>query len=113
MSATILTPVTAVCTTSFADITVAPATGKVRKLDIRAANVGAADATVSLTITDGTTTINRLATYPVPFNSSGSAPDLELGLMLPAGWKARAKASAGSTIEVSVTGIEADVTDFA
>lgn len=112
MSATILTPVHLVCTTSLSDLTAAPAAGKVRRYDVRAANTGSASASVDLVLTDGSTTIYRCKTYPVGFNDLTAAPDLELALVVPAGWKLQAKASAGTTIEVSANGVEADATDF-
>lgn len=113
MAATILTPVNLACTTSLADLTAAPASGKVRRYDVRAANVGSADAYVDLVLTDGTTTINRAKNYPVTYQAAGSAPDLESGVLVPAGWKLRAKASASSAVEVSAFGVEADAADFA
>lgn len=112
MAATILTPVTLACTNAFQDVTAAPASGKVRTYSIRACNVTAADATVDLLLTNGTTSINRAKSYPVPFQAAGSAPDLELQVVIPSGWKFQAKSTASSLVEVSATGVEADATDF-
>jgi len=112
MSASVLTPVNLALTTSLADLTSAVSTGKVRRYDVRFANVGAADAYADLVLTDGLTTINRAKNYPVPYQQPGSAPDMEQVIVVPAGWKLRAKASASSAVEASVTGIEADATDF-
>lgn len=113
MTATVLTPANLALTTSLADLTANVGVGKVRRYDVRFANVGAADAYADLVLTDGTTVIYRAKEYPVPYRQPGSAPDMEQGIVVPAGWKLRAKASAGTTVEASVTGIEADTTDFA
>lgn len=112
MSATILTPAHLALTTSLADLMSAPATGKVRRVDVRFANVGTADTFADLVLTDGSTTIYRAKNYPVPYENAGSAPDVEQGLVVPAGWKLQAKALAGTTVEASYTGIEADAADF-
>lgn len=113
MAATILTPVNLACTNSYADLTAAPASGKVRRYDIRAANVTTVDATVDLVLTNGSTTINRALKYPVPYSAAGSAPDLEQAIVVPAGWKFQARSTGSSLVEVSATGVEADATDFA
>lgn len=112
MSATILTPASVVCTTSLADLFSNVATGKVRKINVRAANVGAAAANLDLTLYNGTTTVYRCKNYPVGYNDTTAAPDVESGLVIPAGWRIQVKASAGSNIEVSYDGVEADATDF-
>lgn len=112
MAATILTPVTLACTNAYQAVSAAPASGKVRTYSIRAANVTSADATVSLQLTNGATTINRAINYPVPYGASGSAPDLESQIVVPAGWYFQAKSTGSSLVEVSATGVEADATDF-
>jgi hypothetical protein len=112
MSATILTPVTLVLTTVLTDITSATPAGKVRRYDVRYANVGVADAYGDLVLTDGVTVINRAKSYPVPYQAAGSAPDIEQGIVVPAGWKLRGKSSLATTLEASVIGVEADATDF-
>jgi hypothetical protein len=113
MAATVLTPVKLALTTTLADLTTAVAVGKVRSYDVRFANVGATDATADLVLTDGTTSINRAKSYPLPYQMPGAAPDMEQRLVVPAGWKLAAKASANNAVEASVTGVEADATDFA
>lgn len=113
MSANILTPVDLLLTTTLTDITAATPAGKVRTYDVRYANVGVADAYADLVLTDGVTVINRAKNYPVPYQAVGSAPDIEQGVVIPAGWKLRGKASANAAVEASVTGVEADATDFA
>lgn len=113
MPATILAPVKLALTTSLQELTSATPPGKVRRYDVRFANVGSADGYGDLVLTDGTTSINRAAGYPVTYRGVGSAPDMENGLIVPAGWKLQAKALATGTIEASVTGVEADATDFA
>lgn len=114
MAASVLTPVTVALTTTLQDLTVSTPASKVRAYAVRFANVGAADAYGDLVMTDGTTVINRAKNFPVLYQSSGSAPDMEERIVVPAGWKLRAKASANSTVEASViNGVEADVADFA
>lgn len=109
MASSILAPTVLALTTTLTDIPNTPVTGsKVRRYDVRATNVGAADAYVNLVLTDGTTVINRAKNFPVPYQTSGSAPDLENGLVVPTGWKLRASASASSVVEISVTQIEDD-----
>lgn len=108
MAATIITPTQYVCTTGLADAIAAVAASKVRRYDVRAANIGAADATVDLVLTNGAIVNYRAKNYPVPYNNAASAPDLENGLIIPTGWKLQAKASAGSTVELSITGVEDD-----
>lgn len=113
MAATILTPVKLALTTSLQDLTLVTPSGKVRRYDVRFANVGSADGYGDLVLTDGATVINRAKNYPVPYQGVGSAPDMESGVLVPAGWKLQAKANAVTTIEASATGVEADTTDFA
>lgn len=107
MASSVLTPQVLALTAALQDIpNTQPGAGKVRRYDVRFTNVGAGDTNAYLVLTDGTTVINRVSKYPVPFNSPNSAPDAELGLLVPAGWKLRAKADLTGTIEVSVTGVE-------
>lgn len=114
MTVTILAPVKLALTTALQDIGVATPTGHVRTYDLRFANVGAADATGDVVLTDGTTVITRAKNFPVPFNQPGSAPDMEQKLVVPAGWKLQAKASATSSVEASLVNcIDADIADFA
>lgn len=112
MSATILVPVKLALTTTLQDLTVVTPANKVRSYDIRFANVGAADAYADLVVTDGTTVITRAKNYPIPYQQAGSAPDMEQKIILPAGWKIQAKASATVSIEASAIGVEADAADF-
>lgn len=112
MASKILDPVSIVLTASYVPLTVAPAVGKVRRYDIRFANVGIADGLGSLQLTNGTVVINRAITYPVPFQAAGSAPDMEIGILLPAGWFFQARATAVGVIEASAYGVESDATDF-
>lgn len=113
MSATFLVPVHLALTTVLQDIfTVTPA-GKVRTMDLRYANVGAADAYADVVATDGVTVITRAKNFPVTFQSVGGAPDMEQKIVLPAGWKLQGKASANGAVEASLVNIvETDVTDF-
>lgn len=113
MSATVPNPVKLALTTALQDLTSATPAGKVRSWNVRFANVGAADAYGDLVITNGVVVITRAKNYPVPYQSAGSAPDMEQKLVLPEGWKIQAKASAGVTIEASADCIEADTSDFA
>ena len=113
MSASVAVPVKLALTATLQDLGNATPAGKVRSWDIRFANVGAADASADLVITDGTTVITRAKNYPVPYNQPGSAPDMEQKLTLPAGWKVQAKASGTLAIEASGTFVEADAADFA
>lgn len=101
---------TQVATTSMVAIAATAVTGsKVRRLDIRAANVhGSADANISWELYNGSTSITRGKNFPVPFNTAGSAPDLETGLVVPTGWSVRIQASAASAVEVSVAWVEDD-----
>lgn len=109
MPSVILEPTRLQCTGALLDIpnTLVDA-DKVRCVDVRAANYGAADSTVDLVLTDGATVIYRARGYPVPFQNVGSAPDLEQRLTIPAGWKLQARAGATGVVEVSVTGVEDD-----
>lgn len=108
MPATILAPVKHAVGTTLADSIAAVGANLVRRYDVRAVNVGSSDATVDLVLTDGATVSYRARNYPVPFNSVNSAPDLENGLIVPAGWKLQARASAANTVELSITGVQDD-----
>lgn len=112
MTATVLVPFKLVCTTTLQDLTDVTPANKVRSLDVRFTNVGAASGYGDLVLTNGTIIIDRAKNYPVPYQDAGSAPDMEQKIVLPAGWKLQAKASATNTVQASATGIEADVTDF-
>lgn len=112
MSAIVVAPVKLALTTTLQDLTDVTPVNKVRSWDVRFANVGAADGFGDLVLTNGTIVITRAKNYPVPYMESGSAPDMEQKIVLPAGWKLQAKASATVTVEASATGVEADVSDF-
>lgn len=113
MPATFPEPVKQPLTLVLQDIGVVTPPGKVRKFDVRFANVGGEDAFGDLVITNGTVVINRAKNYPVPYRQAGSAPDME-NIILPAGWKVQGKASATGMIEASIANmVEADITDFA
>ena len=112
MSALIPDPVKLALTIALQDLTSATPAGKVRTWYVRFANVGADAAYGDLVITNGTIVINRVKNYPVPYQQAGSAPDMEEKLMLPAGWKIQAKASATGFVEASAFCVEADTADF-
>lgn len=110
MASTPLTPASVVpVANTWTDLAPAPAAGKVQSINQRAANVGAADADAAVRVVNGGTTINRAKTYPVPYHTSESAPDLERRYPLKAGWKIQVWASAGANIEFSYDGWEDDV----
>lgn len=114
MSAVFLEPTKTDLTTTLQDLTTPTPTGKVRTFNVRYANVGADAAYGDLVLTDGTVIITRAKNYPVPYQKAGSAPDMEEGIVVPAGWKLQGKASAGLVVQASISnGIEADTTDFA
>lgn len=113
MPATFPNPVVLAVTTVLSDLGVVTPAGKVRKVDVRFSNIGSADAYGDLVVTNGSITLQRAKNYPVPFQAAGSAPDMELQLILPAGFKLQARASANSTIEAGITNIvETDLSDF-
>lgn len=112
MSAIVITPAKLALTTSLQDLTDATPSNKVRSLDVRFANIGTADGYADLVLTNGTIVINRAKNYPIPYQEPGSAPDMEQKIVVPAGWKLQAKASANTTVEASATGVEADLADF-
>lgn len=112
----VLKPVGQVATTALVDLgnAATPATvpaNKERTVTIRAANIGAADAYVDLYLVDTVTGANshyRVKNYPVPYQTPGSAPDLESRLLIPAGFKVQIQASAAAVVAVSLTGFERD-----
>ncbi len=112
----VLKPVNQVATTALVDLgnAATPATvpaSKERVVDVRAANIGAADAFVDLYLVDTVTGANsgwRVRNYPVPYQVAGAAPDLEQRLLIPAGFKLQIQASAPGAVAVSVTGHERD-----
>lgn len=110
MAATFLPPVALTATTSLQDLGPAVPSGKVRRLDIRAANVGAADAFCDVYLLDPLTTNSgyRAKNYPVPYQAAGSAPDMEQGLVLPAGWKVQVRASAAAAVSFTMAIVEDD-----
>lgn len=106
MPAVFVGPIKLTLTTSLADIgTVVDAT-KVRTVDLRICNIGAADANVDVYLVDGTNNHYRAKNFPIPYNTSNSAPDLEQSFPITAGWKIQLRASAGSTLEASMTYVE-------
>jgi hypothetical protein len=114
MSATFLAPTKLALTLDLQDLTPVTPDNKVRTYDVRFINVGSANGTADLVMTDGTNVVTCAQTYPVPFNQAGSAPDMEQGIVVPAGWKLQAKASATLTVTARVAnGVQADVADFA
>lgn len=113
MSAVFLAPTKTDLTVTLQDLTIATPANKVRKYDVRYANIGAADGYGDLVLTDGTTVIHRAKNYPVYYQKTTSAPDMEVQITVPAGWKLQGKASAGLTIQASVVnGVEVDAADF-
>lgn len=113
---TVIKPVNLVASTALADLgnAATPAAvpvGKERVVDVRASCEGAADAYVDLYLVDVATPANsvrRVRNYPVPYQSAGSAPDLERGLLIPAGFKLQVQASANAAVAISMTGHERD-----
>lgn len=113
MSLSFLDPKTLPVTTGLQDLIDVTPPGKIRIVKVRFANVGAADAYGNLVITNGVTSIQRAKNYPVPYQQSGSAPDMEEPIELPPGWKIQAMASANGVVEASATNLkEADLSDF-
>ena len=102
-------------TTSVQDLGDVTPANKVRTWHVRFANVGAENAFADLNvITPSAVSVPRAKNYPVPYQQAGSAPDIEDGkLVLKAGHKLQAKASASSVVMASAYYVEADVADFA
>lgn len=104
-------PVGVTGTTSLVDIGDVVPTGKVRSIDLRCANIGSAVAYADVYLVntvDGAQSHYRCKNYPIPFQELTSAPDLESGYVLTAGWKVQVRASAGSALAFSLTQIEDD-----
>lgn len=102
---------TVTVSTSLVDIGDVVASGKVRSIDLRCTNIGAADGYADVYMVDTNNSANnhyRAKNYPVPFQQLSSAPDLENGLLLTAGWKVQVRASAASTLAFSLTTVEDD-----
>lgn len=105
---TILTPAVVTGTTSYQQIGATVPTSKVRSYTLRATNITTADAYANVRINNGTTQGRRAINYPVTYQQSGAAPDLEANILLPAGWYLEVSASAASAIEFTLTGVEDD-----
>lgn len=112
----IINPVNQLATTGLVDLgnaatpAIVPA-GKERTVSIRACNDGSALAYVDLYLVDTVTlanSIRRLRNFPIPYQEAGSAPDLEDGLVIPAGMKLQVQASANNAVAISMTGYERD-----
>lgn len=113
MSISFLDAIDLPATTVLQDLTPYVAAGKIRKCNVRFANVGAANGYGHLFMTNGTVTITRAKNYPVPFQDPGSAPDMEQAIEVPPGWKLQVQASANGVVEASVTNLkEIDIADF-
>lgn len=104
MAAATITPILDTMTTTEADLTTGPASAAVEWLvDVRVTNVTAAAVLVRLALSNGTTT--KYLAYDYSLGPYASI-DLARGLALPYGWKLRDRASAGSAVDVLVTGTQ-------
>jgi hypothetical protein len=103
---TLMTPVGVTATTGLTDLGSAVATAHDQNVNVRCCNVGAAGAYGDLAMVNGATVIYLVKNYFVDYQDAGSAVDLILGHLLPAGWKLQCRASAGSTLSFCLTGID-------
>lgn len=119
MAATFLRTTQRTLGTTLADVApegdaAATPTGKVRTATIRFANIHAsADATADVYVVDTSVAANandnyRARNYPVPFSTTGSAPDMERTVVLVAGQKLQFRASAASSVAVSIEWVQDD-----
>jgi len=104
-------PVTLTCTTGLSDLGVVVPSGKVRRYDVRAVNIGSADVFVDVFAVDPASGANshyRCKNFPLRFQDVSGAVDVDLAFFLPAGWKLQAKASASSSAQVTATMVTGD-----
>lgn len=108
------------CTGALADIgpqgaaTVHTPPGKARVVYVRFTNISA-DAWADLKIVDtndGANSGYRAKTYPVPFNTNGSAPDFEVRLVLTPGQKLQHRGSNSGVLVISTAWFEGDLGSF-
>ncbi len=104
MTATFIRNIQQVGTMALVNIGDVVPAGKMRRLDLRAANIAAgSDANADVYVYDGANSGYRCKTYPVPFNQIGSTPDLEFGLLLAGGQRLQIRASAEDKIAFSLS----------
>lgn len=111
MADTINPPVKLTGGVALADIGGVVPVNKVRSIDLRATNVVTANAYADVFLIDTNNSANnhyRCRNYPVPYLQTGSAPDLEYGLLLTAGWKMQVRSSVANAIDFSYTAVEDD-----
>jgi hypothetical protein len=108
MAAVFQPPVKVTATTGLTDIGSAVPSSTVRSCDLRVANVGAADVLVDVFLLDPLSSNSgyRAKNFLIPYQSNQSAIDMELGLVLPAGWKIQVRASVGSAAEFTMSYVE-------
>lgn len=104
---TVITPKVIVGSGAYQAIDSAVGGSKVRTVNLRATlNTGTATVMAIWRLNNGTTTIDLcLLGFPVTYQDTGAAPDLERLLPIPAGWYLEVK---GTGITFTQTGFEDD-----
>ncbi len=106
MAAAVLTPVAVTATTTISDLVTGPgSTAEEHVIDVRVCNKTATAATyrLALATSDNATTVYRWYDFTIqPYDTR----DLEVGLVIPNGWKLRHLAGTNSAIDVTATGVK-------
>lgn len=106
MTTTILDDLGQLATTSLVSFGDIVATGRKRKIDIRAANITSNDATIDLYLhyaADTAKNYYRCKGYTL---TAGEAVDLEIGFMQGAGWILQIRSGVANSVHVSRCGVE-------